>query len=403
MSEPAANLITIENLHKSFGDLHVLRGVSIAIRGNAVTTIIGKSGEGKSVLLKCIAGLLKPDSGTIRFNGEDSADESQAEERLSYMFQHNALFDSLTAFENVAFPLRERTKMKGAEIKKRVRELFEKLDLHGVEDAFPSDLSGGMQKRVALARALVFSPRIVLFDEPTTGLDPIRKNAVFAMIERYQEVFGYTAVLVSHDLPDALYFSDHVIMLRDGKVAFAGSPLELEQSEEAVAEEFLHSRDDLQDELMGLGGPAELQAQLPELVEKSGHLAVILIDDFNVLIRDLGQLAAYLLETSLVRALRLALKLSREDGFSLERGCFVLPISAATAGAGDALWDEAVETFRHQLEHLASNRCAEFSIKFVMLPAAEMTTPEALCEEVEANGRTLLTHHCQDSHEPSTH
>lgn len=393
MSEENPILIEVKDLHKRFGDKEVLRGVSFEIRGNAVTTIIGKSGEGKSVLLKCIAGILTPTSGEVHFNGGTELREGEAEEQLNYMFQHNALFDSLTAFENVALPLRERTRMKHGEIQRRVRRLFRKLDLHGVEDAFPADLSGGMQKRVALARALVFNPRIVLFDEPTTGLDPVRKNAVFTMIERYQEVFGYTAVLVSHDLPDALYFSDHVIMLRDGKVAFSGTPLQLEQSAEAVADEFLNSREDLQDELVGLGRPAEFNEALADLQAKETSLAVILIDDFSTLFKGLGELGAYLLESSLVRFLRQSLRLPRSSGFSLERGCFVLPL-AADAELPESAWAEAMERFQAHLSTLGSDRCVAFSIRLHLVPASVVASSETLPGVARQEGRALLTHRC---------
>jgi phospholipid/cholesterol/gamma-HCH transport system ATP-binding protein len=405
METASPPLIEIVDLHKSFGEKHVLRGVSFPILGNAVTTIIGKSGEGKSVLLKCIAGILKPSSGEIRFigNGDGNGNGSHrsrkwnkptTDDRLSYMFQNNALFDSLTAFDNVALPLRERTKMKPPEIRRRVTELFEKLDLHGIEKAFPADLSGGMQKRVALARALVFNPRIVLFDEPTTGLDPVRKNAVFTMIERYQEVFGYTAVLVSHDLPDALYFSDHVIMLRNGKVAFSGTPVELEQSEGGLADDFLHSREDLQDELLGLEGPAQFTKALPKLREEDATLAVILVENFERLRDDLGELAAYLLESSLVRFLRHVFKLGRGVGYSLGRGGFVLPHSAHEALEPDT-WSEALTQFSQHLRTLNPSSQACVSVKLHFLPAAQAEADAtALLETTASQGRTLLTHHC---------
>lgn len=398
MESTSSNLIEIVDLHKSFGEKHVLRGVSFAIRGNAVTTIIGKSGEGKSVLLKCIAGILSPTSGQIRFqkNGDGTTTDHPGD-RLSYMFQNNALFDSLTAFDNVALPLRERTRMRPPEIRKRVTELFDKLDLHSIEDAYPADLSGGMQKRVALARALVFNPRIVLFDEPTTGLDPVRKNAVFTMIERYQDVFGYTAVLVSHDLPDALYFSDHVIMLRHGKVAFAGSPLELEQSENELAGEFLHSREDLQDELIGLENASAFAAELPTLKDEGAMLAVVLVEEFHRLREDLGELAAYLLESSLVRFLRHVFKLGRGHGFSLARGCFVLPHRSENAFEPDT-WDEALSQFSQHLQKLSPDHHVCVSVKLLLIPADRADADaETLIADVASQGRTLLTHHCQHS------
>jgi phospholipid/cholesterol/gamma-HCH transport system ATP-binding protein len=194
-----------------------------------VTTIIGKSGIGKSVFLKCIANLIAPDGGEILLDGvamgsnRRGADQTEGFS-FSYMFQNNALFDSLTAFENVALPLREAVGLSAAEVAARVNELLEQLDLAEAGSRYPAELSGGMQKRVALARALVTKPEVVLFDEPTTGLDPERKFGVFDMIADYRERFGFTALLVSHDIPEVFEISDKVAWLDDGKIRFFGDP-----------------------------------------------------------------------------------------------------------------------------------------------------------------------------------
>ncbi|MBW1944582.1 MAG: ATP-binding cassette domain-containing protein, partial [Deltaproteobacteria bacterium] len=196
------SLIQLEDVHKSFGTFSVLNGVDLTIRQGQVTTVIGKSGEGKSVLLKHIIGLMKPDSGQILFKGQPLASFSgkarkSLKKKFSYMFQTNALFDSMTCGRNVSLPLKEGTDLPDPDIEKLVKDRMAQLDLKGIEEKYPSQLSGGMRKRVALARALVTDPEIVLFDEPTTGLDPIRKNAVHSMISDYQKRFGFTAIVVS--------------------------------------------------------------------------------------------------------------------------------------------------------------------------------------------------------------
>ncbi len=245
MTEP---LIEFRQVFKSFGTNTVLKGVDLKIFKGQVTTIIGKSGIGKSVLLKHIIGLLEPDAGTIFFYGRPLEVMSGPERRdlkakLSYMFQGTALFDSMTVYENIALPLAEKRRYPKPEIKKRVREKLDQLDLVGMENKYPSQLSGGMKKRVAMARALITEPEIVLFDEPTTGLDPIRKNAAHNMIADYQRRFGFTGVLVSHDIPDVFRISQRVAMLDDGKILFEGSPQQLEVSDNPVIRAFIHGHD----------------------------------------------------------------------------------------------------------------------------------------------------------------
>ncbi len=250
-------LIQLKNIHKSFGDNRVLKGVDLDIYPGEVTAIIGKSGVGKSVLLKLIIGLLQPDAGSILFNGRPLADLSRAEkhdfkQKFSYMFQGTALFDSLTVYENIALPLSERGKMPKAEIARQVRRKMEQLDLHQIEDIYPSQLSGGMKKRVALARALVTDPEIVLFDEPTTGLDPIRKNAVHSMISDYQKRFGFTGVVVSHEIPDIFYISQRVAMLHEGRIMVEGNPDTIMRSEDPVIQQFIYGLETRHDDLTGL-------------------------------------------------------------------------------------------------------------------------------------------------------
>lgn len=238
-------LIRFENVSKRLGDKQVLDRASFSIAGGQISAIIGKSGVGKSVLLKHIIGLMEPDSGSIYFEGKPlrgmkKTDRRAFKRRFSYMFQGNALFDSMTVFDNIALPLKERTALPFAQIKQRVAEKIAQLELAGNEHAYPSQLSGGMRKRVALARALVTGPQIVLFDEPTTGLDPIRKNVVHGMISDYQKRFGFTGVLVSHEIPDIFYISHRVIMIDDGAILFEGTPEQLQASGEPLVRQFIH-------------------------------------------------------------------------------------------------------------------------------------------------------------------
>ncbi len=250
-------LIELKNVQKAFDESQVLADVNLRIPEGKITTIIGKSGMGKSVLLKHIIGLLIPDAGTIFFQGNDlskmkRADKKALKMKFSYMFQGTALFDSMTVFENIALPLKERRTLSKAAIKEKVNEKLGQLDLHGVNDRYPSQISGGMKKRVALARALVTDPEIVLFDEPTTGLDPIRKNAAHSMILDYQKRFGFTAIIVSHEIPDVFFISDHMAMLDEGKIVFEGSPDEIQQSTNPVIQQFIHGLESQKDDLTGL-------------------------------------------------------------------------------------------------------------------------------------------------------
>jgi phospholipid/cholesterol/gamma-HCH transport system ATP-binding protein len=237
-------MIEIRGLKKAFQGQDVLRGVDMTVPEGEVTAVIGKSGEGKSVLLKHIIGLLAQDSGDILFQGEALSAMNRTERRgfrrrCSYMFQNMALFDSMTVFDNIALPLRETERLPEAEVATRVHGLAERLDFSAVTGKYPSQLSGGMQKRVALARALVTEPKLVLFDEPTTGLDPIRKASVLALIDQSRRQFGFTAVLVSHDIPDVFGVAGHVAMLDGGRIVFEGAPEAITASTDPRVRRFL--------------------------------------------------------------------------------------------------------------------------------------------------------------------
>ena len=238
------SFLKIRGLKKHFSDKRVLDGIDLDVAAASVTTIIGKSGIGKSVLLKCIANLLQSDAGTIELDGQAISQSrltahSDTGVTFSYMFQNNALFDSLTASENVALPLSEASKVNKAEIQERVDEMLAHLELSDSADRYPGELSGGMKKRVALGRALITKPQVVLFDEPTTGLDPERKFSVFEMIADYRECFGFTALLVSHDIPEVFEISDRVAWLDEGRIKFFGKPEELNTDAQSALSGFL--------------------------------------------------------------------------------------------------------------------------------------------------------------------
>ncbi len=269
-------LIQLKEIKKSFGDNHVLNGIDLSIYQGKVTTIIGKSGGGKSVLLKIIIGLIRPDSGSILFQGQPLLEmkkkkRSALKKKISYMFQGSALFDSMTVFENIALPLKETTSLPADRIRKRVNGKMEQLDLYMINDKYPSQLSGGMQKRVALARALVTDPEIVLFDEPTTGLDPIRKNAVHMMISDYQKKYGFTGVIVSHEIPDVFYLSQQIIMINEGKTLFQGTPEEIQQTSDPAIKEFIYGFEKETNGLVGIALPLQGEKRFEEKMAKLKH------------------------------------------------------------------------------------------------------------------------------------
>jgi len=240
----ARPMIQAIDLHKSFGTNHVLRGVNLSVAEGSTCVILGASGSGKTVLMKHLIGLLKPDSGRVIVEGEDIVSMSPEQlavvrRKFGMVFQGAALFDSMTVFENVSFPLREQTKMSEAEMRKAVGRKLEIVGLVGIEDKYPADLSGGMRKRVGLARAIILDPKIVLYDEPTTGLDPINTDYVDQMIIDAKRALGVTSVVISHDVASAFKVSDTIAFLTDGRIVEQLPPKLLRKSEHPAVKLFL--------------------------------------------------------------------------------------------------------------------------------------------------------------------
>ncbi|MCK4534129.1 MAG: ABC transporter ATP-binding protein [Syntrophobacterales bacterium] len=237
-------MIKLVDIHKSFGRQRVLDGVNLEIEDGKTTVIIGGSGGGKSVLLKHIIGLLKPDSGQVFVDGVDVAslndrDLNEIRKKFGMLFQEAALFDSMNVMENVAFPLKEHTRKKEKEIREIVKERLKAVGLTGVEDKMPSELSGGMRKRVGLARAIAMHPQIVLFDEPTTGLDPVMTEAINELIVETQTKFDLTCVVISHDVQSIFTVGHKIAMLYEGKIIEYGTPEEIKMSSNPVLRQFL--------------------------------------------------------------------------------------------------------------------------------------------------------------------
>ena len=246
MIEPIIQFIDV---HKSFESANgtvqeVLRGVNFRILPGMTTVIGGASGQGKSVAIKLILGLMKPDSGQILVEGKDvtamnSKELSEIRSNFGVVFQGVAPFDSMTIYENVALPLEEKTRLKKQEIRKRVMESLEQFGLVGHEDKFPAQVSGGMLKRVGLARALQLQPKIMLFDEPTTGLDPARSLEIYRLFYKIQKEMGYTAVIVSHDIPKIFNLADQVVVMHEGMAKVFSSSEEIQWSQDPIIQDFV--------------------------------------------------------------------------------------------------------------------------------------------------------------------
>lgn len=399
--------IEFANITKRFGKRTILDHVNVSIYKGEITAIIGKSGVGKSVFLKHIIGLIKPDIGEILYNGQplDNMPRNQRIEfkrTVSYMFQQNALFDSLTVFENIALPLRERTKMKASEIARRVGARLEQFELTEVNERYPSQISGGMQKRVALARALITEPQIILFDEPTTGLDPLRKNAVLTMIAHHQREIGFTAVMVSHDIPDVFFIANRVAIIEDKKVPFQGTPLELEQSENEIVRQFIQSQESLKDELTGLLTRQEMErllsAELARMGKYQAKLTLILftIDDLKKIREKIG----YILEQRIVQCMGTMLKkhfgmIGTSARYSSDSIITVLPHTDCEHAK------KLLESLREEMQQMAllkaehyTRTCVDLSILAGLACADSTVSMDSLLEDAEKNQHVMARLSC---------
>ena len=249
-TQPLGNggpVIEFRRVSKSFGKLHVLREVNLKLRPSETTVIIGASGAGKSVILKHIVRLLRPDSGEVYFHGRRIDDLSERElvelrKRFGFLFQMGALFDSLSVGENIAFPLREHTRKKNDEIERIVQSKLAMVGLDGLQQQKPMQLSGGQRKRVALARAIALDPEVILYDEPTTGLDPIRSDVINELIGKLKRELHVTSIVVTHDMTSVRKVGDRVIMLDRGEFIFDGTPAQLNASQDPRIRDFVEGR-----------------------------------------------------------------------------------------------------------------------------------------------------------------
>jgi phospholipid/cholesterol/gamma-HCH transport system ATP-binding protein len=237
-------MIRVIDVHRSFGIQQVLRGVNLRVPKGEILVIIGRSGSGKTVLLRLLIGLVRPNRGQVLIEGTDITQLSgrrldRVRERFGMLFQGGALFDSMTVFENVAFPLREKTDLSKSEIAAQVQKMLDNVGLGEMGYKFPAELSGGMKKRTALARALITNPSVILFDEPTTGLDPILVHAIHQLIQETHDTFGYTAVIVSHEIPEVFDIATQVAFIHEGRIIAEGTPEMILKSPDPFIQQFI--------------------------------------------------------------------------------------------------------------------------------------------------------------------
>jgi len=405
-------LIEFRGVVKAFDDTVVLDGVDLSIYQGQVTTLFGKSGVGKSVLFKHIIGLLTPEKGTVFFRGKPIAEMSKSERhryigKISYMFQNNALFDSLTVFENIALPLRQGTKLSHKEIKGKVCERIEQTELTEVPHKYVSELSGGMQKRVALARALVTDPEIVLFDEPTTGQDPIRRNAIMSIIASYQQRFGFTAVLISHDFPDVFFISNRILALDRGKIIFQGTPEEFDQFEHPFVDEFIESLEGFQEHLTGLHSKRAFKVRYQKSLAKkhapkSFGVAAFSIHNLELLSQNVGHETAQ----AVIQALGTYINkhFGSVGGFSMRQGSnlfvTVLPFSDLRESKeiflnfGQDLREHGLSDIRADARIL-QQPCFEFFVSGGLAEGQAGQGMESIIELASSRRKTIAVFRCQ--------
>ena len=242
--------IELRNVHRAFGRNQVLRGLDLEVRDGETLSLIGFSGSGKSVILKHMVGLLRPDSGDVIVDGQnlselDVGELNELRREIGYVFQFAALFDSMNIADNVAMGLRRMPGMYEEEIMARVRECLALVDLEGIEDRYPSELSGGMVKRAGLARAIATRPTYLLYDEPTTGLDPVTVTVIDRLIVRMKEELGVTGIVVTHDIKSAFRISDRIVMLHEGRIRTSGTVDEIKESDDLLLRSFIEGRPEL--------------------------------------------------------------------------------------------------------------------------------------------------------------
>ncbi len=240
-------MIVVRSLRKKIGQQEILRGVDLEVRAGETLVLIGRSGGGKTVLLKHMIGLMEPDSGEILIHGQNIVGLNERQlgairEKVGILFQGGALFDSMTVEDNIAFPLREAGERDPKVVHSRIAEMLEVTEMEGHEDKMPESLSGGMKKRVGLARAIIRRPSCVLYDEPTAGLDPVVADSINRLIRCLQQRFGITSVVVTHDMKSAFDVADRIAYLHEGRVYFHGTPAELQQSTDPLIQDFLLGR-----------------------------------------------------------------------------------------------------------------------------------------------------------------
>ena len=257
-SGPNSSMVAVRGLTKKIGRQEILRGVDLDVAVGETLAIIGRSGGGKTILLKHLIGLMQPNAGEIWIEGQNITGMNERElavirQKIGILFQGAALFDSMTVEENVAFPLREAGERNPKVLNAKVREMLEVVELEGQEKKMPVSLSGGMKKRVGLARSIIRRPSCILYDEPTAGLDPVVSDSINHLIRRLQQRFGVTSIVVTHDMKSAFQVADHIAYLHEGQIYFHGTPAELQQSTDPLLQDFLLGRSESYREVESLG------------------------------------------------------------------------------------------------------------------------------------------------------
>jgi len=406
-------LIEFQKVTKRFNNHTVLDRVDLEIYEGDVTTIIGKSGTGKSVLLKHIIGLMTPDEGTILFRGQplgkmNTKERNRYFSQISYMFQNNALFDSMTVFDNIALPLRQTTSLSQKIIEEKVKARVEQMELSGVAALYPSELSGGMQKRVALSRALVTDPKIVLFDEPTTGQDVIRRNAILSMIAEYHRKFEFTAILISHDVPDVFFISNRVLAIYDGKIIFQGTPAEFEVLEHPLVDEFVNSIEGLQEHLTGIQSKRQFKIRNQmglsrKRPEESYIVALFTLDRFEQCCEHLGHTRGHEILTAV--GTYLTKHFGAVGGFSARQSenqfATYLPFSNLSEaerilkGFAVDLQQEGLRTIQAEA-HISPEICFEFAILAGLAEGkAGGRDMDSVLKEAEARQKEIARVRCE--------